>query len=177
MSYAAQVILCGLVCWCTVCETLCTTGDVTSKEAAFDACAGDVVCSKLFQLDNGGTEKTFWNQVLVHNGGDAPASGECMLQAFIDLPSDAEKEKSILVNYLITTGTEIPPCPYDMVYVIDELTGGKECVCPMGVSCRPPCNDKTIWINTCIASAAIFGIVFTLRLILTGARSENVKSE
>jgi hypothetical protein len=78
-----------------------------------------------------------------------------------------QKKDFMLLSYMISQGVDTPPCPYDMVYEIDGSTGTRRCVCPMGVACRPPCSDKSLWVNACIASAAIMAVCMTIRMLIT----------
>lgn len=143
----------------------CTVGDELTNNDAYTLCSSDPVCSRIFQLDAGGTGNTLWRFLIINNNGTALDSKWCMLQHFEFNMTDTEKANYLAINTMIRIGTEMPPCPYDMVYVIDDLTGGSSCVCPMGVACRPACNDRTIWTTMCIACVAVLAVCLALRVI------------
>ena len=145
----------------------CDPSDLAVKDHAYQVCKNSSVCTKLFQLNGGGTDTTMWNFLIVHNGGSVPESGGCLLDKFNDEMDTDQKKDFMLLSYMISHGVDTPPCPYDMVYEIDDATGSRSCVCPMGVSCRPPCSDKTLWVNACIACAAIVAVCTTIRMLLT----------
>jgi hypothetical protein len=55
----------------------CDPSDLADKDHAYQVCKNSSVCTKLFQLNGGGTDITMWNFLIVHNGGAIPESGGC----------------------------------------------------------------------------------------------------